>query len=133
MPPTGKRKRERQQHQEVVELVEHALKCQPDQNGSALNGDGHAVYKKDFYRGKIPDEWTCQMDNLLELHTGLYDDDFNRIDAEGIGSLEFHYWLARQIRMIDSTFRYETKIGKGAQARAIREAAQNWVKSPIAS
>lgn len=87
------------------------------------------MYRKEFYTGKIPDEWMCEMDSLISTHEGIFDHQFNTFTADGIGSLCFHYWVSRQIRAVDSSFYFDQKIGRGFQAQAIYTAARDWANA----
>ena len=47
MPVT---RRQQKRIDDVLQLVAHITVVQPGQTTSALNGDGHSVYRKEFYQ-----------------------------------------------------------------------------------
>ena len=69
----------------------------------------------------------CDMDTLITTHSDIYDNNFQMISAQGIGSLGFHYWVAHNIIAVDPSFSYMEKIGRGFQAQEINAAARQWV------
>ena len=130
MPPVTRMvTKHRKKQQKIIDLVKCVIREQPDQKERALNCDGHGVYRKEFYKGKIPDEWMCEMDSLVSTHEGIFDHQYNTFTADGIGSLCFHHWVSRQIRAVDSSFEFDQKIGRGFQAQAIYSAVRDWANA----
>ena len=80
MPPVTRMvTKHRKKQQKIIDLVKCVIREQPDQKERALNCDGHGVYRKEFYKGKIPDEWMCEMDSLVSTHEGIFDHQYNTL------------------------------------------------------
>jgi len=54
---------------------------------------------------------------------------FRATTRKAIDGLDFHNWVASKVLAVDPTFRYESKIGRGWQARVIRDAVREWVEN----
>ena len=95
-----------------------------------INGNGHSIYEGGHYADAGFD---CG--HLVRVHEsdGSMKGSITGPDGEvvdelkGIYSLDFHYWLAGEAGLPADDF--GTFMGRGFQARAIRDALEEWANS----
>ena len=135
--------------------VKFALTCQPTQSGPAIDGradDFDNAYDLSYYIGKVPNYWVDLIaDRLLRRPWHVLGKAFKYNMEEHVGALgkvvdalEFHEWVAYQVKAIDPTFKYEAIDPRHSdyehlanydlhheirndQAQAIRKALVEWV------
>ena len=138
----------------VREEVKFALETQRGQEGPAIDGDGHAIWKLSFFAGKVQNAWLDKIaDELFVEHdcpnSGQHwvfdedgnlmpnpnlDEDGNLMDVviKGVCALSFHHWVANNVVMkVDPEFHSgaEGRSGRRSQARAIKNALVAWVNA----
>ena len=95
-----------------------------------MNGNGHSMYTPKHYTDVIPVEFHSDVEGLSGIQDNIICNDGIIRSINGIGSLDFHYWLIGQIRKIDPTFQYDdSKIGRGSQAREMMHGASKWLSN----
>ena len=113
----------------------------PGEEGPAIDGNGHTIWKLSFFARKVPHAWVDEIvDKLLTEHDidqhGLSwvvcDLDGKRVQVvKGVYALSFHYWVVDKVVKVDPKFHSgaEKYIGRGKQAQAIEKALIKWVKA----
>ena len=95
-----------------------------------IDGEGHSIMDPTFYTDAGFD---CE--NLItefesdtsSPKTTIFKDGVIQDKVEGIGSLDFHYWVAGQCGLVRGKD-YAEQFGRGSQARAIAAALAQWAK-----
>ena len=109
--------------------VKFALAKQPGEKHAAIDGDGHTIYKLEFFARSVPPAWLDEIAAKLyhEHELGGYDKGGGPSVVWGVWALEFHYWVARQVKKADKKFHYnDVYSGRGRQAQEICEALAKW-------
>ena len=129
--------------------VKFALTCQPGQWSPAINGIGDVTYSLSFFFRRVPDGWIDGIANRL-FRVPWHHDEFKydikgEVGAKCVDALEFHEWVAYQVKEADPMFEYKRIDPRHSdyanlnldfeldhqmrkdQALAIRDALDDWV------
>jgi hypothetical protein len=94
-----------------------------------IGGDGHTIWKPSILKGfsdSIQERFITKIkSNKKDYKSTIFDNNGNAMDeCEGIYGLSLLGTICRDLGL-----EYESKIGRGFQARCYTESIQNWLKT----
>ncbi len=91
----------------------------------AIDGDGHGIVSPAYYAERgFPLALVKHLERRIRSGAGKYAitrPDETIGDVTGISSLTFHFFIANSLGLT-----YDEKLGRGSQARSLRQAISAW-------